>query len=376
MLRYRAEGGLVPLLFGLPLFYIGVFVHFRGSILVSIGFACAGALLSGFGLRAALWRDRLILDLSRGQYARVRGLLWDAADQTAPIEEVDAIILSTELQGGGRGGTYSVWITSVRFRDKRLARLEAQRDESKARNLVQQLTHTLRLPMIDQTAEPSTEYAWPDVGIPPASRTASADAKSFVPQQTDPPYRSGIRVTREAGATIITLPRAGFRVEAFLVISFMSIFAYLGCRTLFSMVQALRSGTEHWPGGWLIGLFLALMGLAGFVEGAQLMWRQEWLRDEGDTFSLGSGLPWISRKKIRIEKSEILDISASPTESVNRNRRALAEALRTRLPFVGSWQSSVSILSRKGRWQLGAALSTPEQQWLAGTLRARCITSQ
>jgi len=371
--RYCRGGTLVPFLLGLLLLYIVAFVQFRGAILLRIAFFCLAVLLLGFVVRAALWTDQLTIDLVHGLYDRSTGPFWRIAHLNGAVKEIDAITLNVELRAAGRGNRYPVWIVALRFDDAHLIKLEAERDEAKAHNLVLQLTRVLNLPLIDQTTEPPVKYAWQDVGVPLVVRAMSSPAVTFATGGTPPPG-SGIHVTREDQSAVIVLPRAGVRVDALFLIGFTSLFSVLGCRTLLVMVEASRTGAENWIGGWVVGAFQAMIGLSGLFHGLNLMWGQEWLRDEGNAFSLGASLLGVSRGKVRIEKAEVLDISVRSAWSLDRNRRAPNEGMAKRLSLVGSAQSTVSILSRKGRWQFGAVLATTEQQWLAETLRGLCVS--
>jgi len=375
LLRYRAGGGLVFLLLGIPLLCVGALGHFHGSILARCWFLGIAAVLTGSGLRAAVWRDRLSLDLASRTYTRARGFLWKVDFRTGALNEIDSSILSTEVQGGGRGGRYTVWIAGLRFRGASIVQLEAERNEAVARNLAQKLTQALRIPLIDQTVEPPVECAWREVGVPLVARGSKELAATFsTPGELPPPPGRGISLTRVEGSTTITLPVPGIRVEALLLMAFMSVFGFIGCRTVVSMVQAVRSGAEHYWLGWVIGGLFAAIGIGGWFDGVRMMWAQEWLQDKNGALALGSRLLGISFKQVRIDKGTILDIAVRPAESVARNRVPLNQALRAKLPFIGSWQASVAILGQTGTWQFGAALSTAEQEWLAQALRTMCVS--
>jgi hypothetical protein len=171
---------------------------------------------------------------------------------------------------------------------------------------------------------------------------------------------------------MITLPRAGLRAGALLLIALASIFVWLGFRTLLGMVLAIRAGTEHYWLGWIIGSLLLLTGMSGVTHGITLMIAKEYVRDEGDTLVLGKRILGVAFGKAAVAKYAVIDIAMSHAQSAEGDTARVQRAMREIVPSIGNWQVSVAILQKEGRRNLGVTLRSSEQQWLVDALRTMC----
>jgi hypothetical protein len=171
---------------------------------------------------------------------------------------------------------------------------------------------------------------------------------------------------------MITLPRAGFRLGAFLLMGFASTLVWIGSRTLHGMVVAMRTGTEHYWLGWVIASLLLLTGMSGVTHGIALMIAKEYVRDEGDTLVLGKRILGVAFGKAAVAKYAVIDIAMSPAQSAEGDSARVQRAMREIVPSIGNWQVSVAILQKEGRRNLGVTLGSSEQQWLVDALRAMC----
>jgi hypothetical protein len=374
LLCHRLDGGWVAVLFGGFVFYAGLFGHAHDWALPWLGFLAIGLLFAVAGVVTALRREQLSLDAVTRRYAYSHGFLWRVRRESGSLDALEAITLSTQTSGGGRGGIYTAWVVALQFTSAVGAvSLEAERTESDARALAETLIQTFRVSLIDWTVEPPAETSWQELATSLMAEPAKNTWQTASPVQiSPPPPGSGILFTQLSGRYSITLPPAGIRAEALLVIAFMSIFVYVGGLALLGGVRAVLNGAESYWLAWIIGGMFSLIGIGNMIQGIGTMWAREWLRDEGDSLVLGHRLMGIEYGKTRIEKNSILNVAVSPAESAQGNRARLNQALRTKLPLIGSWQASVAILQQTGRQLLGTALCATSQQWLVEALRSMC----
>jgi hypothetical protein len=349
--------------------------HGPGRLGARLGVFAVGAVLTSAGICAALWREHLVLNLPNRQWRRARGYVWHISTQTGSFDEIEAVTLSTEIRGGGRGGTYTVLVVGLRFREPLAAAIiEGFRTEGDARELIVLLTRALHVPFIDRTVEPTRQVEWNDVGRSRVDQTSkehrgNISSPGAIPT---PPPMSGIELAHAGDHPIITLPPAGFRADALLVIAFTSAFLWIGYQTLRGMVGAVLAGTEHYWLGWVIGSLLFLIGLSGVLHGIALMLAREYVRDEGDALVLGKRIWRMAFGKAAVAKDGVIDIAMSPAQSAEGDSALVQRAMREMVPSIGNWQVSVAILQKEGRRNLGATLRSNEQQWLVDALRAMC----
>jgi hypothetical protein len=349
--------------------------HGSGRLGARLAVFAVGAVLTLAGVCAALWRERLVLNLPNRQWRRARGYVWHISTQTGSFDEIEAVTLSTEIRGGGRGGTYTVLVVGLRFREPLAAvTIEGFGTEGDARELIALLTRALHVPFIDRTIEPTRQVDWNDVGRPLVDRT-SKDHRGYISSPgaiPTPPPMSGIELADAGDHPMITLPRAGLRAGALLLIALASIFVWLGFRTLLGMVLAIRAGTEHYWLGWIIGSLLLLTGMSGVTHGITLMIAKEYVRDEGDTLVLGKRILGVAFGKAAVAKYAVIDIAMSHAQSAEGDSARVQRAMREIVPSIGNWQVSVAILQKEGRRNLGVTLRSSEQQWLVDALRTMC----
>jgi hypothetical protein len=347
--------------------------HGPGKLWVRLGALAVGSVVVWLGLHALLWRARLALDLVNRQYQRDSGYIWHIGAQTGSLDEVEAVVLSTEIRGGGRSGTYTVWVVELRFRKPfAAASIEGLRTEAEARELITSLTRALHVPFLDRTVQPTRQVDWKDVATPlvgRASKEGHVSASGAIPPA---PPASGIELSHAGLHSVITLPPPGLRADALLVIAFTSAFLWIGYRTLSGMVSAIRAGTEHYWLGWVIGSLLFLIGLSGVVHGAALMLAREYVHDEGDTLVLGRRIWGVAYGKAMVAKDAVMDVAISPAQSAEGDSARALRAMREMVPSIGNWQVSVAIVQKEGRRNLGVTLKSGEQQWLVDALRAMC----
>lgn len=346
-----------------------------GKLGARLGIFAIGAVLTCAGIGAVLWRERLVLSLTNRQWQRARGYVWHVSAQTGSFDEIEAATLSTEMRGGGRSGTYTVFAVGLRFGDPlRVVSIEGFRTEGDARELIELLTHGLRVPFVDRTIQPTRQVEWNDVGRSRIGRTAKEQCGNFPSPVAIPipPPMSGIELAQAGGHPVITLPSAGFRAAAVVLIGFASVFVWIGYVTLHGMVVAIRAGTEHYWLGWVIGSLLSLTGMSGVTHGIALMLAKEYVRDDGDALVLGRRIGGMAFGKATVAKDAVMDIAISPMQSTEGDSARVQRAVREMVPSIGNWQVSVAILQKEGRRNLGATLRLSEQQWLVDALRAMC----
>jgi hypothetical protein len=375
VLAYRANWNWVFVGLGGLMVSLAFAGHGSGKLAVRIGVFAVGSVVACAGLGAALWRESLTLDLIKRRYHRASGYLWRRSERIESFDETETVTLSREIRGGGRSGTYTVWVVELRFRQPlAAAKVEGFRTEADARELVQLLTGTAHVPFVDRTVSPARQVDWKDVGRPLLAKSSSETAWHTAPpaQIPAPPSVSKIELVHVGVYPVITLPPSGFRVDAALLIAVTSAFLWIGYRTLHGMVEAMRTGTEHYWLGWVIGGSLFLMGVSGVLHGISLALAREYVRDDGKALMLGKRILGIGYSKATVAKDSIMDVALSPATSAEGDSARLQEAMRERLRSLGSWQSSVAILTKEGRQEFGVTLSTVEQQWLAEAVRAMC----
>jgi hypothetical protein len=349
--------------------------HGSGRLGARLGIFAVGAVVASAGICAALWREQLVLNLPLRQWRRARGYVWHISGQTGSFDDIEAVTLSTEIRSAGRGGTYVVLVVGLRFREPQApVSIEGFRTEGDARELIGSLTRVLHVPFIDQTVQPTRHVDWNDVGktlVDLTSKEHRGNISSPGPIPTPPPM-SGIELAYNGDHPIITLPRAGFRLGAFLLMGFASTFVWIGVRTLHGMVVAMRTGTEHYWLGWVIGSLLFLIGLRGVTHGIALMVAREYVRDEGDTMIFGNRILGTAFGKATVAKDAVIDIAMRPAQSAEGDSARIQRAVREMIPSIGNWQVSVAILQKEARRTLGVTLKSSEQQWLVDALRAMC----
>ena len=338
-----------------------------------IGFLAVGSLLAWAGVAAALWRERLVLDLLGWQFRRDRGYVWQIGTQTGSLDEIEEIALSTELRGGGRGGTYTLFVLEVRFRQPiEAVKIEGFRTEGDARELIALLSRRIHVSFIDRTVQPTRQVDWRDVAKPLVERDSEKrrgiSAAEAIPP---PPSAGGIEVSRGVPPTI-TLPMPGLHAGSLGFIVLASIFGWLAYVTLRGMVLATETGAEHYWLGWVIGSLFSLIGVSGILQGISSTLAREYVRDEGDTLVVGKRLWWMAYARSTVAKDAVMDIALSPMESTEGAYARVQQAMREKLPSIGNWQASVAILQKEGRQTLGGTLTSSEQQWLLDALRAMC----
>jgi hypothetical protein len=196
--------------------------------------------------------------------------------------------------------------------------------------------------------------------------------RSPPPQLPAPPSASKIELARVGVYPVIALPRPGFRIDAALVMAFTSAFLWIGYATLRGMVEASRAGAEHYWLGWVIGSWLLLIGASGVLQGITLMLAREYVRDDGSILTLGKRILGIGYGRSSIAKDTVMDVTIGPAESAEGEHVRLQEAMRQKLPSLGSWQPPGAILTKERRQECGGTLSTAEQQWLVEALRLIC----
>jgi hypothetical protein len=349
--------------------------HGPGKLGVRVGVLAVASVVAWLGLRAMLWRARLALDLINRRYRRDSGYIWHIGTQTGSLDEIEAVTLSTEIRGGGRSGTYTVWIVELRFRKPLAAvSIEGLGTEADARELITLLTRTLHVSFLDRTVQPTRQVDWKDVATPLVGRPSREGGRDISSPGAIPPAppASGIEISHTGLHSVITLPLPGLRADALLVIAFTSAFLWIGYLTLRGMVSAIRAGTEHYWLGWVIGSLLFLIGVSGVVHGVALMLAREYVRDDGDTLVLGRRILGVAYGKARVAKDAVMDIAISPAQSAEGDSARVLWAMRDMVPSIGNWQVSVAILQEGGRRNLGVTLRSGEQQWLVGALRAMC----
>lgn len=368
----RASGNLIFVGLGGLMVAVTLAGHGSGKVAVRLGVLAVGSLVALLGLGAMLSRARLALNLINRRYERASGYIWHISTQTGPLDEIEAVALSTEIRGGGRGGTYTVWVVELRL-PKPLATvsIEGLRNEREARELITSLTRKLYVPFVDRTVQPTRQVDWKDVGTSLVGRAAKEGRGSSSAIRPASP-ESGIEISYAGVHPVITLPAPGLRADSLLLMAFTSMFLWLGYRTLYGMVSAIRAGTEHYWLGWVIGSLLFLTGASGFVHGIALMLTREYVRDEGDKLVLGRRIWRVAYGKATVAKDAVMDIAISPAQSAEGDSARLQQAMRARVPSIGNWQASVAILQKEGRRNLGTTLRSGEQQWLVDALRLMC----
>jgi hypothetical protein len=373
--QYRANGNWILVGFAGLMVSLALAGHGPGKLGVRISVFIVGSVVACLGLGGALWRESLTLDIVNRRYQRASGYVWRISRQIESLDRIETVTFSMSIRAGGRSGTYTVWVVGLRFRQPvAAANIEGFKTEVDARELIQLLTRTLHVPFIDRTVSPARQVEWKDVGKPLIVRPSNETTGHISPpaQLPAPPSASKIELTQVGAHRVITLPTPGFRADAVLVIAFTSVFLWLGFRTLRGMVEAIRAGSEHYWLGWVIGSSLFLIGISGVLHGISLILAREYVRDDGNILMLGKRILGIGYGKAAVAKDAIMDVAICAAESAEGDRAHLQEAMREKLASLGSWQTSVAILTKEGRRQFGVTLSTVEQQWLAEAVRAMC----
>ena len=370
----RARQNLILVGFGVLMVTVAIGAQGHGQVAVRIGVLAMGSLLAWAGITGTLWRERLVLDLLGRRFRRDRGYFWQIGTRTGSLDEIEATTLSTELRGGGRGGTYTVFGLEVRFRQPiETVKIEGFRTEGEARELIALLSRTLHVSFIDRTVQPTRQVDWKDVAKPLVERDAEKRRGiSSVDAIPPPPADSGIELSRTGVQLIITLPRSGLSIVPLIFIVFASIFAWIGYTTLRAMLVATLRGTEHYWTGWVIGSLFSLTAITGILQAISSMLAREYVRDEGNTLVIGKRMWGMAYGKSIVAKDAVMDIAMSPAQSAEGNYARVQRTLRERLPLVGNWQVSIAILQKEGRRTLAATLRSGEQQWLVDALRAMC----
>jgi hypothetical protein len=374
VLQYRASRNWIFVVFGGLMLSLALAGH--GKPGVRIGVFAVGSLFACLGVGAALWREYLSLDIIDRRYQRAAGYFWPKRRQDGSLDEIERVTLSRAIRGGGRSGTYTVWVVGLRFRQPlAAANVEGFRTEAAARELIDLLTRTLHVPFIDLTVRPSRQVDWKDVGRPLSSKPSNGSASWHISPPARlpaPQWVSKIEVAHIGARPVITLPLPGLRADAVLMIAFASAFVWIGYRTLHGMVEAIRAGSEHYWLGWVIGSSLFLMGAMGVLHGITSMLAREYVRDDGHILTLGKTIHRIGYGREAITKDAVTDVTIGVLESAEGDRARLQDAMRGKLASIGNWQTSVAILTEEGRHELGVTLSTVEQQWLVEAVRAMC----